>query len=273
MRSYYGYIKAFHVRTLSFAVFLTISFYYAVIAFHWAYITRWLAGLSIPVLGYALLISFTIAMKGGMFIRIYSRQDRGTKARNAVLLVSFYLAIAVTTVSGAVWASQSLRGFFSSGYWQSARWFWTSSVLFIVFAIIGYVLQSKRLVSWNMLQDLKTIPIVSPVFCFGAPVIWANNLAYAKLPKETLSIYNTLSISSGTLFLAYWVAYATFNHRFDKSKDKSTALGLLRSDGQPLTAAAPNAELPTWICLSVFAAALYLFALLLVDVLMHLTSK
>ncbi len=146
-------------------------------------------------------------------------------------------------------------------------------MLFIVFAIIGYVLQSKRLVSWNMLQDLKTIPIVSPVFCFGAPVIWANNLAYASLPKETLSIYNTLSISSGTLFLAYWVAYATFNHRFDESKDKSTALGLLRSDGQPLTAAASNAELPTWICLSVFAAALYLFALLLVDVLMHLTSK
>src|SRR5262245_25847736 len=115
MRSAYGYIKAFHVRTLSFVVFLAMAFYYAAIAFHCAYIARWLAGLSVPVLGYALLISFTVAMKGGMFIRIYSRQDRGTKARNAVILVSFYLAIAVTTVAAVVWASQWLRGFFSSG--------------------------------------------------------------------------------------------------------------------------------------------------------------
>ena len=273
MRSVYGYIKAFHVRTLSFAVFLAMAFYYAAIAFHWTYIARWLAGLSVPVLGYALLTSFTIAIKGGMFIRIYSRQDRGTKARNAVILVSFYLAIALTTVGAAVWASEWLRDFFSTAYWQSSRWFWISSVLLLIFAILGYVLQTKRLISWNMLQDLKAIPIVSPIFCFGAPVVWANNLAYASLPKEILSIYNTLSISSGALFLAYWVAYAACNHRFGESKGKSTSQGLLRSDGEPLAAPSPTAEVPTWVCLSIFAAALYLFALLLVDVLIRLGSQ
>jgi hypothetical protein len=270
MPAAYDYTKAFHVRTISFAVFLAMAFYYAAIAFHWPYITAWLSSLSIPILGYALLLSFTVAMKGGMFLRIYSRQDRGTKARNAVLLVSFYLAVALTTVAAAVWVSQWLRTFLSTPYWQSARWFWTSSVLLVAFAILGYVLHSKKLISWNMLQDFKAIPIVSPVFCFGAPVVWANNLAYASLPKETLSIYSTLSISSGSLFLAYWVAYAVCNHRLAETKDKNSPVGLLGTDGKPLPAAAAPTEVPTWICLSIFATALYLFALLLVDVLIRL---
>jgi hypothetical protein len=270
MNAAYDYIKAFHVRTLSFAVFLTMAFYYAAVAFHWPYLTGWLSRLSVPVLGYALLLSFTVAVKGGMFIRIYSRQDSGTKARNAVLLVSFYLAVAVTAVAAVVWVSQWLKGLFSTAYWQSSRWFWLSAILMLAFSILGYLLRAKKLISWNMLQDLKAIPIVSPAFCFGAPVVWANNLAYAALPKETLAIYNTLSISSGALFLVYWVAYATCNHRFAETAGKPTSVGLVGSDGKPLVAAPHTSQVPTWICLSIFAAALYLFALLLVDVLIRL---
>ena len=62
MNAAYDYIKAFHVRTLSFAVFLTMAFYYAAVAFHWPYLTGWLSRLSVPVLGYALLLSFTVAV-------------------------------------------------------------------------------------------------------------------------------------------------------------------------------------------------------------------
>ncbi len=273
MFSPYNYIKSFHVRTLSFGVFLALAFYYAVVAFHWQYLATWVR-LTGPVVGYTVLIAFTGIVKGVMAIRIYSLQRSGVKALNAVILVSFYLAAALGVLGLALWLAHWLQSLFSTTYWAKAHWFWVSSLLLIAFVLLGYVIHRKKLVSWSMLQDLKAVPIVSPVFCFGAPVVWSNNLAYASLPKETLATYSSLSIVSGVIFLLYWIAYAIGNQKFGEIHSKgelSPAVELLSAKGTPLPARTrPSPEVATWVCLGIFTVALWLFSVVLVDIVLRI---
>lgn len=211
MQSPYGYVQKFHVRSWTLAVFLALLFYYLVVAFHWEIVLASMESLGFTAAS-GILMLFTFTLKGGMFLsQINARDGSARKAANAVILISLYLVFALSSIGAAVWVASAMRRLIGTTYWTEAHWFWIASVLGVVFIFTGARIHRAELVSWRMLEDLKAIPIVSPIVCFSAPTVWSTNLAFATLPKSQIAVYSSLSIFAGVLFLIYWLAYAILN--------------------------------------------------------------
>lgn len=267
MISPYGYAKSFHVRSFSLAVFLGLAFYYTAIVFHWQYF----AFTDIPYwITFPMIVCIPLVSKGGMWVRVKSHQKSSVKAWKAVGLVTYYLMMTIATISFALFIIYWFRNLVSTVYWAKMHWFWESAFLLLLFIFPAYAFHRRALLTWPVLQDLKAIPIVSPAFCFGAPIMWSNNLAYATLPKETLSAYGSLSIAAGIIFLLYWVAYAIGNQFSINPEATVNSMSILGADGNSMRPANQHKEQITWICFGIFYLALYLFSLVLFDAMLRL---
>lgn len=270
LQAQYGYKKSVHVQALSLGVFLSLFAYYAIVVFHWDFISKWISSLSFPVLGYVGLTIFAASLKGGMALRIYRIQDSKEKAKRIVILVSFYLAVCLFSIGLLVKISEWLSSLFSGHYWQESHWFWIGLVIFIMFSILGFIIWRMGLLNWKMLQDLKAIPIVSPVFCFGAPVLWSKNLAFANLDAKLISSYSSLSILAGVIFLIYLVAFGVLNHKFSSTPQEMNS-GIIDATGNQISSNFVDKNTGTIACLLLFGLGLFFFLLVLVDVLIQIS--
>lgn len=262
--------KSLHIQTLSFALFLGLLIYYGVIIFHWQFILGIITRLSIPAVSLVALWLFPIALKFGVVeFQVHRNQSSRKKALNAIKLVSFYLFVFLSIVGIAVKSNIWLSHLFNSQYWQNSHWFWICTVVFLVFGIIWLFIWQNGLISWDMLQDLKGIPIVSPIFCFGAPSLWTNNLAYASLDRSLLVTYSTLSILAGVIFLFYLVVFGIMNHKLSK-KEETKNIAILGLDEKPLSKTSNDMSTATIICLAIFGIGLYILSIVLVSVLVHI---
>jgi hypothetical protein len=130
------------------------------------------------------------------------------------------------------------------------------------------------LIRWKLLTDLKAIPIVSPVFCFGGPALWPKNLGYASLDPKSLFIYSTLTIISGTIFLCYLLVFAALNQRFSEKVELQTAHSLLyNAKGQKKDTQGISELNATKFCLLILGAGLFSFLLVIFEIILALAQK
>lgn len=166
--------------------------------------------------------------------------------------------------------------------WLAYHWMIISCTVLMLLFLTGLMIWHLNLISWNILSDLKAIPIGSPVFCFGAPVFWSKNLAYASLGPKLLATYSSLSITAGIVFLFYLILYGLLNHKFKEKSDSPPSatenpVGIVDRDGKPIIndqTHTPSAEeskrrsevKTTCICLGVFGLGLGVMLVVLLDV-------
>ncbi len=222
-------------------------------------------------MGFLLLSLGILGMKGGMALKIYQDQDSIKKAFNAVVLVSTYLCVVFLVIGLSIKLLSWLSVFLNSEYWKRSHWFWESLVLLIIFSLSGIGLWKKNLISWEMLQDIKTIPIVSPVLCFGAPALWSKNIAYASLDSSLIETYSTLLILTGVIFLLYLVVFGLLNHKLSNQIQSNEPI-ILDANGNLFPTDKKNRTIATSVCFCLFCLGLYIFLVVLVDVLVQLST-
>ena len=266
--------KSSQIQIFSFSIFLSLLIYYSIVIFHWEWIVDFAITYSVPFLAYSfLLIAPPIGLKSN-FLRIglvYGLQVSRKKAINTVIIISVNLCLFFSIIGSAIKVVSWMSALSVSSYWQYSHWFWVSLVLLIVFGLVGFQLWINEFISWKMLQDLKTIPITSPVFCFGAPFLWSKNLAYASLDSKLISTYSTLSIIAGIIFLVYLIVFSIFNHKFSEAETDKTKVIILDLNENPINDSSDNKYMRALlICFFILNLGLYIFLLVLIDALIHL---
>lgn len=126
-----------------------------------------------------------------------------------------------------------------------------------------------------MLSDLKAFPIVSPVFCFGGPIFWFKNLEHLSLNASQISIYNTLSIISGIIFLLYLLLFAIFNQRYSKDINRfQNKNDIVDSKGNPISGTIEGKNsLIIYSIFGMFCFGFYLFSLTITDLSIMMIAK
>ena len=267
----YGNRESFHIKSLSIGVLLALVAYYAVIVFHWDEIINAVTHPHFAIISAAFLPSL---IKGGLFFRLYRKQKSISKAIKSVAIITYYLVGIAASAAAIIYLAGLLSRLISSSYWERTHWFWISISLFLILGYAYLLLKNFGLIRWKLLADLKAIPIVSPVFCFGGPVLWSKNLSYASLDPKLLSVYSTLTIISGAIFLCYLLVFAAFNQRFGEKKAADTEHSLLyNAEGQikvEQRISEPNA---TKFCLAILGAGLFSFLLVILDIVLALAQE
>lgn len=244
--------------------------YYTIILFHWHYLLSYLTQHSLFSSGiiYISLLLPMILMKGGFIF--YDRKKPKAESFKTVAAISFYILLTLSLGLFVVLAAKWLRQLLTTPYWHNAHLFWVAISLFLVLGY-GYLLLYKfRLISWELLVDLKAVPIVSPIFCFGGPKLWADNLPFLAQNRELQSIYTVTSITAGVLFLIYLILFAIFNNRYTATKKKSESL--VDINQQALSIETKPSTPPLYVCLSILGLAFFLFLLTVFDILLFLIS-
>lgn len=266
--------KSSRMQSLFLAVFLGILVYYGIVIFHWQMVLGMITALPLSAVGviYVASLILTPAITGKLCAksRLLELGASEQESWKFVVRVSFYLLVVLSTIGGSIWFGVWLSKIFKSQYWQDSHWFWVSAIVLLIFGHTFSLMRSSGLISWKMLQDIKAIPIISPVFCFGAPALWSSNLAYASLSRSLISAYSTLSILAGVLFLVYLVAFGVLNHRFSE-ENKNEEPAILAPDGSRVSEVSRGEVIATNICFAIFGVGLYVFVVVLVDVLVHLS--
>ena len=252
-------------RALSAAAIISVLAYYAVIMFHRLDLVGALVRSGIPLLViYPLLALPALGAKMGVVLWGGSRAL--LKPRGFLLLSSGFAAVFVASILAVVWIVHRMPGLLSGRYWVVHHWVWTGVTLAALLAYVGVALYRYARIDWQLLDDLKAIPIVSPVFCFGAPSLWARTDSFGALTGLSPAIvrtYSVLAYASGVVFLIYLVCYAILRPR--PANESYASPILVDQTGEPVRNTVSNTERQASVCLLIFAAALYLFLLAIVD--------
>ncbi len=267
----YGYRESFHLKTLSIGILLTLFVYYLAIVFHWDEIVSTITNRRSFLIWAAIGGFLPSLLKGGLVFKIYKSQKSLSKAIRAILLISFYLIGLLASVGAIIAIVTWLSTIISKTYWQRTHWFWVSVVLFLLFGYGYLLLRNFGFIKWQILQDLKTLPVVSPIFCFGGPYFWSQNLSYASLDPKLIAIYSTLTIFSGILFLFYLIVYTILNQKFEKPENNKHKIYI--SDDTTLDVKTLDEQKATNVCLLIFSIGLYIFLGVILDILTVLITK
>ena len=228
-----------HIHSLSAAVLVVMGAVYAVAFFQLPDARSWLKSLagSREVFVYNLFASTafiiaTMTVKTGALWILGPKANRWKFVKQSFFAVSFYLVFIGSAAVSITLLSSRVQGILSSTYWDRSHWFWQALFIALALTFVGMVLHRYRLLTPEVLKDLRTIPIVSPLFCFAGPKYLLDNFEKFGIPQNNLKIHSLLLISAGLLFLASLVLQTLIR---PPSESTETRAGLLASDGTAIS--------------------------------------
>jgi hypothetical protein len=274
--AYYHREVSLHLRSFSAAVLVLMLAVYAIAIFYAPEAMAWLRtiGPSSEVLVYNAL-SFTVLMIVTMTTKFGALWLLGPKPTNRRVLwqsfgaVSFYLVFAGSMAFATLLVARHLITFLGTRFWSESHWFWLSLILFLAFGFVAIVLLKYELYTPAVLQELRALPIVSPIFCFAGPKFLLDNFEKFGITSAALRPHAILLVVAGILFLLCLIVQAFSAHLAQQQQSPSKLIAL---DGSPLTTSrGPIVERRfTFTCFGLLGAALYTFALSLLDVTVRL---
>jgi hypothetical protein len=260
--------RSLHLVSASFII--VVSAYYLVLIFHIrnpiisAVREGIFSPISSPILyTYLIFIALPLAMKGVYLWKGIHRNN----VRGRILSV-MYATVAAVAVQG-VFLIAMIAGHFGanileSEYYKETRTFWAALGLALAWWGFTWPLRRYRLLEWETLKNLKGVPILSPLFCFGVPALFTTNFAPLSIPTTDKVIFTSLSVLSGFLFAAFLVFLAFHEHRV--SEPPATEILVGKADRNVPAGHEIYVKRVTRIGFLIFGAATYLLTLALVDV-------
>ena len=235
-----GFAIAAFVRGLHwlspFSLVVVLGVYYLAIFAHWELFLNWLTSrgiLVLPPLSLYVVVfgTSTLVPMGLKVLWVKFRLVSWTSILvfSAIVILSF-LVVGILGFSGL---RQLWMSILHSSYLKQYHCFWlaVSCVLFYVL-LFDLIRQSSRI--YRFLDEFKAFPLISPVFCFGAPVFWQKSLAALGLTPGAARSLGVVSFVSGIAFLIalvlFYVAKSMKRHNDDQSVDRLLIPRDLRSE-------------------------------------------
>jgi len=190
---------------LALSCFLLITVYYTLLTFYGrSMLTAVATQLMLvfpPFVAYSLVFSLVFILP--MYLKrrmvLYSKPP----IRSTIVLFSFYVVV----IFGSFWFYWSKAGIKSA--WHSIL----SSNILAEYHIAIFLIPTLLLLgtlqycvmrfgnAMEFIGDFKSFPLLSPVFCFGAPAFWTKSLSSMGLNSASIRIASVLSFCCGLLFV------------------------------------------------------------------------
>lgn len=221
----------FALKSFSIGLLISMIGYYAIVLFHLPNPIKLIKsqGLMSKLTIHYMAIFFLFLLLGAgtkfgaLLVGGWITKTRPNKAAIFMSISIFLVGIGMTLLSVLI-LSEFLSTRVSNSYWKNSHLFWVALLLFLLFSYFSLLLKRYELFTKEALTNLSAIPIISPVFCFGGPYFFGQNLAFKNLPQTLLNIYYTISFSSGIFFVAFLILNAFLRAKTDKNKTSSTSL-------------------------------------------------
>lgn len=166
--------------------------------------------------GYGIIIFMTIlpiGIKGGL-VAYHGKRKALKKILyfSGIILVIFGSLILFNTDLSKIWL-----GFISSEFLKHFH------KPFIAFISIGtiylfYFLLIDIVKVEDFIESIKNMKFVTPIFCFALPAFWKKSLLNLSMNTTEISFLNSLSITSGLIFVIATLTYFVAKH-YDLDRD------------------------------------------------------
>ena len=264
--------KKYHLKSFSVAVLLLMTAYYAVALFHlpnpitllraggW----RWQIQIYVAAI-YLGVILLGMTSKFGALFSFGARMSGPRKLLPAFLTISFYLIALGIFSLAVVLIAAHFSSLITSTYWQNSHWFWVALLVFLAYGALGLLIGRFGLFQWQALRNLKAIPVVCPVFCFGGPHFLAENLRQLGVQDSLIRTYSILMFLAGFLFLVYWLFFALIDHRYESNDESGEPHRRRRRWPVYHSRNAPLSERPIYLGFGLFGFPMYVVTVVLLD--------
>lgn len=219
----------FAVKSFSTGLLIILIGYYSIVLFHLPNPIEIVVrhGLFSRIFAHYLAIFFIFSLfaaggKSGAIVVGGYLSGKKPNLKQSFISISFFLVGLGATVLSIMLILRFIKKNITRDYWNNSHWFWAGLFVFLFLSYVYIIIRKNGLFIKEALDNLKTIPIISPVFCFGGPVLFSKNLAFANLSQNgLLNVYSILSIIAGIIFLLFLVFYSflkTSNQVKDSNK-------------------------------------------------------
>jgi acyl carrier protein len=205
------------VKISAFSLFTLLTIYYLIIFAHWEEIFRGLAlnGSVIFFYAFAFLLLAMIPLYG----KVTAIQTQVISLGAAIVFSLAVLAwMVVSTFVGMSQFQREWLSFLRSGYVSKYHVFWIGLGSGLFYALLFRRIRHSGQIS-QFIDSFKAFPVISPLFCFGAPVFWSESLAILGIASQTIRTLGIISFMSGIAFL---LGLVTFYVYFQREKGKES---------------------------------------------------
>jgi hypothetical protein len=190
-----------------------LSGYWLIVLAHWRMFLDRLFFLWPAVPGFIFVLAMALlALLGPAYKKLHlllgTIAVRRVRVRTAIIVYSgaVLVGLVIVTCFGAPLVGYVLKGVVLSPYLYEYCHLWASLAALAVGLALFASVRARRGVE-TFLRQFKTFPLVSPLFCFGAPAFWAGILGVAGLPNYLAGVLTSASALSGLLLSASVIVY------------------------------------------------------------------
>lgn len=216
-------------RTSALLLIVALASYYLIIFTHWDLFIGWLVAPNNPLFGNLFVSPITLTMLLIVVFLLfplsakYSAATVGAGTLVGLFTILMTLIIAVTVISQLVNRAPTWIELLRSDYLVRYHKFWIGLI-----CVLGYILlfeySRKKADIYKFLDDFKTFPLASPVFCFGVPAFWNKNLVALGLSSQVTTSLGALSILSGVAFLISMLLFFVVRNPIEDEENHSIVL-------------------------------------------------
>ena len=144
----------------------------------------------------SIILSLVVAVKGGIVVRTIRRENR-----NRLRFILFY-SLSVVVGFGLVFSIYFFQSTWTkitelvSNHHRTFIGVGTSGLLLLIISSVFEVLKIQ-----SFLDSIKGLPMMSPVFCFGAPAFWDKSLEKLGIKDYDITFLGGISFGAGFCFL------------------------------------------------------------------------
>ena len=154
---------------------------------------------------YSIILVIPLAGKAGIIYR-----DGHRSRLRFIFWYSIGILLIFTLLASSFlndWWQHAILSDWFSKYHKTIIGSVSAALCLLIFSFVSDALDAK-----SFLASIQKFPMVSPVFCFGAPAFWHKSLKQIGFNADEISFLGGISVVSGVIFLSALLIYFLAKH-------------------------------------------------------------
>lgn len=209
----------------TFVILGLLSIYYFAIFLNLTKVLKYISGGTPLIVGYTLMLFLPLGIKTG--ILVFNKKSKSLKwvAIFSFVIISIFSILLLSKSDLSQWGQKFISSGFLNEFHRTIIGVISTMTIYLFYFI---VIQNVKLEEF--VENIKALPIVSPVFCFGAPAFWKDSLKGMNLPELEISFLSGISFFAGILFLIGLLIYFVGkNFNIDGDRTSSEAKNVTKN--------------------------------------------
>lgn len=188
----------------TFVILGLLSIYYFAIFLNLTKVLKYISGGTPYIVGYTYIFMFFLPIGIKTSILVFNKQSKPLKwvAIFSFVIISIFSILLFSKSDLSQWGQKFITSGLLNEFHRTIIGVISAMTIYLFYFI---VIQNVNLE--DFLENIKALPIGSPVFCFGAPAFWKDSLKNMNLPELEISFLNGISFFAGILFLIGLLIY------------------------------------------------------------------